>query len=59
MNVIRLILDFLFYRWLADKTSANHLQGTSLINSSISFTPIYQILTKLFVDNKTKNIPLL
>ncbi|RGK80964.1 hypothetical protein DXC91_18355 [Bacteroides uniformis] len=36
MNVIRLILDFLFYRWLADKTSANHLQGTSLINSSIS-----------------------
>ena len=36
MNVIRLILDFLFYRWLTDKTSANHLQGTSLINSSIS-----------------------
>lgn len=36
MNVIRLILDFLFYRWLADKTSASHLQGTSLINSSIS-----------------------
>jgi|GEM_PF-4433048 len=30
MNVIRLILDFLFYRWLADKTSANHLQGTSI-----------------------------
>lgn len=25
MNVIRLILDFLFYRWLADKTSARDI----------------------------------
>ena len=27
MNVIRLILDFLFYRWLADKTSARDINN--------------------------------
>ena len=50
MNVIRLILDFLFYRWLADKTSANHLQGTSLINSSIS-TPRRRVEILLFIND--------
>lgn len=50
MNVIRLILDFLFYRWLADKTSANHLQGTSLINSSIS-TLLRGVEILLFIND--------
>ena len=51
MNVIRLILDFLFYRWLADKTSANHLQGTSLINSSISTLPRRRVEILLFIND--------
>ena len=51
MNVIRLILDFLFYRWLADKTSANHLQGTSLINSSISLSPGRRVEILLFIND--------
>jgi hypothetical protein len=51
MNVIRLILDFLFYRWLADKTSANHLQGTSLINSSISTLLLGGELILLFIND--------
>ena len=53
MNVIRLILDFLFYRWLADKTSANHLQGTSLINSSIND---YKRLAKLELLDISKRV---
>ena len=60
MNVIRLILDFLFYRWLADKTSANHLQGTSLINSSIStlllFINNYKGLAKLELLDISKRV---
>ena len=55
MNVIRLILDFLFYRWLADKTSANHLQGTSLINSSI-FINDYKRLAKLELLDISKRV---
>ena len=56
MNVIRLILDFLFYRWLADKTSANHLQGTSLRVEILLFINDYKRPAKLELLDISKRV---
>ena len=48
MNVIRLILDFLFYRWLADKTSARDIiDKQQYLNSP----PGRRVEILLFINN--------
>ena len=48
MNVIRLILDFLFYRWLADKTSARDIIDKQYYLNS---PPGRRVEILLFINN--------